>query len=136
MEPYFELRRMQRLTKSLATEPKVEARPRKWLFPVVLVVLQEESSYGYEIMERLAREFGFEQVSPGTIYRTLRQMEKEGLCDSEWETSAEDGLARRMYYITDYGEAYLDAWVEACKEYGWVMSNFSRVYTNSRPRTS
>ena len=67
----------------MATEPKVEARPRKWLFPVVLVVLQEESSYGYEIMERLAGEFGFEQISPGTIYRTLRQMEKEGLCDSE-----------------------------------------------------
>ena len=120
----------------MATEPKVEVRPRKWLFPVVLVVLQEESSYGYEIMERLAREFGFEQISPGTIYRILRQMEKEGLCDSEWETSAADGLARRMYSITDDGEAYLDAWVEACKEYGRVMDNLSRAYANSRPRTS
>jgi PadR family transcriptional regulator PadR len=103
---------------------------------VVLVVLQEESSYGYEIMERLAREFGFEQISPGTIYRTLRQMEKEGLCDSEWETSAEDGRPRRLYFITDDGEAYLDTWVQACKEYGRVMDNLSRVYTSSRPRTS
>ena len=75
----------------MAPEPIVLARPRKWLFPVVLVVLQEESSYGYEIMQRLAREFGFEQMNPGAVYRTLRQMEKEGLCDAQWETSAADG---------------------------------------------
>jgi DNA-binding PadR family transcriptional regulator len=63
-------------------------------------------------------------------------MEKEGLCDSEWETSAEDGRPRRMYFITDDGEAYLDAWVQACKEYGRVMDNLSRAYASSRPRTS
>ena len=104
---------------------------------MVLVVLQEESSYGYEIMERLAREFGFEQINPGTIYRTLRQMEKEGLCDPEWETSATDGRARRMYSITNDGQAYLDAWVEACTAYGRVMDNLSRVYmSSSGPRTS
>lgn len=103
---------------------------------MVLVVLQEESSYGYEIMEHLTREFGFERINPGTIYRTLRQLEKEGLCDSEWETSAADGRARRKYYITEDGQAYLDAWVEACKEYGRVMNDLSRVYSSSRPRTS
>ena len=44
--------------------------------PVTLVLLKEESSYGYEIMERLEEEFGFEQINPGSVYRTLRQMEK------------------------------------------------------------
>jgi PadR family transcriptional regulator, regulatory protein PadR len=92
---------------SLPTDPKVNAWPRKWLHPVVLVVLQQESSYGYEIMQRLTREFGFERINPGTIYRTLRQLEKEGLCDSEWETSAVDGRPRRMYFITDDGQACL-----------------------------
>ena len=33
----------------MATEQKIEARPRKWLTPVVLVLLKEESSYGYEL---------------------------------------------------------------------------------------
>ncbi len=115
--------------------PEIQARPRKWLYPVVLVVLPEESSYGYEIMERLTREFGFEQINPGTIYRTLRQMEKEGLCEAEWETSG-DGRARRMYSITDDGEAYLDAWVEACKEYSQVMDALFRAYTSRKPRAS
>lgn len=118
----------------MAAQPKVQARPRKWLFPVVLVVLLEESSYGYEIMQRLAREFGFEQINPGTVYRTLRQMEKEGLCDAQWETSAaDDGARRRTYYITAAGEAYLDAWVEAHKGYGRLMDALFRAYTSRRP---
>ena len=73
--------------------------------PVVLLFLQQSDSYGYELMERTAQ-FGFETMNPGTLYRTLRQMEKDGLCESEWETSR-DGPARRVYSITEAGEVYL-----------------------------
>jgi poly-beta-hydroxybutyrate-responsive repressor len=87
-------------------------------------------------MERLATEFGFEQINAGTLYRTLRQMEKEGLCESEWETS-QSGPARRTYAITEAGQAYLDAWVQACKEYRRVMDALSRAYTSrTTPRSS
>jgi poly-beta-hydroxybutyrate-responsive repressor len=105
------------------------------LTPVALVVLHEESSYGYELMERLATEFDFEQINVGTLYRTLRQMEKEGLCESEWETS-KGGPARRMYYITEAGQAYLDAWLRACKEYQRVMDALSRAYASRTTRRS
>src|ERR687898_3522624 len=104
----------------MAAEQKIEARPRNWLTPVTLVLLHEESSYGYEIMERLEEEFGFEQISAGTLYKTLRRMEQEGLCKSAWERS-EGRPARRMYSITESGEAYLAAWGEACKQYQNVM---------------
>ena len=60
----------------MAAQQKIEARPRNWLTPVALVLLREETSYGYEIMERLEEEFGFEQILPGTLYRTLRRMEQ------------------------------------------------------------
>jgi len=60
----------------LAAEQKVEARPRRWLIPVAVVLLKEESSYGYELMERIEQEFGFEQINLGSVYRVLRQMEK------------------------------------------------------------
>ena len=63
-----------------ANHQNIEVRPRNWLIPVALVVLREESSHGYELMERL-EQFGFvEHLNPGTLYRTLRQMEQEGLC--------------------------------------------------------
>ncbi len=98
----------------MAVEQKVQARPRKWLTPVTLVLLKEERSYGYELMERMEEEFGFEEIEPGAVYRTLRQMEKEGLCQSEWELpSTNGGPPRRMYSITDAGEAYLAAWAQS-----------------------
>ena len=113
----------------MAADQKIEARPRNWLTPVTLVLLREETSYGYELMERLEEEFGFEQISAGTLYRTLRQTEKEGLCKSEWETS-EGGPARRMYSITEAGEEYLAAWARACEQYQNVMDSFARAYTS------
>jgi PadR family transcriptional regulator PadR len=118
----------------MAAQHKIEARPRNWLTPVALVLLHEESSYGYEIMERLEEEFGFEQINPGTVYRTLRQMENEGLCKSEWETFEHTGKANRMYSSTVAGEAFLETWVEACEQYRRVMDTLSRVYKGRPPR--
>ena len=113
----------------MAAEQKIEARPRNWLTPVALVLLREESSYGYELMELLEQQFGFEQISAGSLYQTLRRMEQQGLCKSEWETS-EVGPARRMYSITEDGEEYLAAWAEACKQYQNVMDSFYQAYTS------
>jgi PadR family transcriptional regulator, regulatory protein PadR len=122
----------------LAAEPKVEARPRRWLIPVALVLLQEENSYGYELMERIEEEFGFEQINAGSVYRALRQMEKDGLCSSEWDLRAEEGGGppRRMYAITQEGETYLEAWAEACQKYHRLMDHFARVFKRRSPRSS
>ena len=114
----------------MGTELRVDARPRRWLTPVALVILRAENSYGYELMERI-QQFGFEEVNAGTLYRTLRRMEQEGLCTSEWETG-ESGPARRMYSITAEGVAYLDDWAKACKEYQRVLDSFAKAYTSNR----
>ena len=106
---------------------EVEVRPRNWLVPVILLTLREWNSYGYELMERTAA-FGFEAMNPGTLYRTLRQMEKEGVVESKWETSR-GGPARRMYTITDAGEAYLDFWAQALEQYRRNMDAFFSLYT-------
>ena len=106
---------------------EVEVRPRNWLVPVILLTLREWNSYGYELMERTAA-FGFEAMNAGTLYRTLRQMEKEGVVESKWETS-KGGPARRMYSITDAGRAYLDFWAEALEQYKRNMDTFFRLYT-------
>ncbi len=113
-----------------AREPEirgVEARPRNWLVPVILLSLREWNSYGYELMER-ASAFGFEAMNPGTLYRTLRQMEKEGIVESTWETSR-GGPARRMYSITDAGRAYLDFWAKSLEQYQRTMETFFSLYT-------
>jgi PadR family transcriptional regulator, regulatory protein PadR len=110
-----------------------EARPRNWLVPVILLSLRDWNSYGYELMER-ASAFGFEAMNPGTLYRTLRQMEKDGIVESTWETSR-GGPARRMYTITDAGRAYLDFWARSLEQYQDMMDTFFRLYTG-RPMPS
>ena len=109
----------------LIEEHGIEVRPRNWLVPVILLTLREWNSYGYELMERTAA-FGFEAMNPGTLYRTLRQMEKNGVVKSKWETS-KGGPARRVYSITDAGEAYLDFWADALEQYRRNMDTF-RLY--------
>lgn len=104
-----------------------EARPKNWLVPVILLSLREWNSYGYELMER-ATAFGFEAMNPGTLYRTLRQMEKDGIVESTWETS-KGGPARRMYSITDAGVDYLDFWARSLEQYQRTMDSFFRLYT-------
>jgi PadR family transcriptional regulator PadR len=110
---------------------EVEVRPRNWAQPVILVLLREWNSYGYEMMERMAQ-FGLEATNPGTLYRTLRNMEKNGAVKSAWETS-KGGPARRVYSITDVGEAYLDFWVKSLEQYQRNVDAFFRLYTG-KPR--
>jgi PadR family transcriptional regulator PadR len=107
------------------------------LTPLTLVLLKEEDSYGYELMEHIEEEFNFEEINAGSVYRTLRQMEKEGLCSSQWDARPEEsGPPRRMYAITEAGEAYLEAWAEACAKYHRLMDEFARVYERRPPRSS
>ena len=78
---------------------EADPRPRRFLVSVILLTLRERNSYGYELTERMEA-VGFEAINQCTLYRTLRQMEKYGLCESRWETSS-GGPARRMYSVTD-----------------------------------
>jgi PadR family transcriptional regulator PadR len=109
---------------------KAEARPRNWQEPVILLMLREWNAYGYEMMERMAQ-FGLETMNPGTLYRTLRHMEKNGAVKSTWETS-QGGPARRVYSITDVGEAYLDFWAKSLEQYQRNVDAFFRLYTGRR----
>ena len=110
----------------------IEVRPRNWLVPVTLLTLRDCTSYGYKLMEQTAK-FGFQATNPGTFYRTLRHMEKDGLCQSEWDTSSGGGPARRVYKITDAGEAYLEFWAEALEQYRRNMDFFFSLYTGTSP---
>ncbi len=104
-----------------------EAWSKNWLVPILLLMLRQWSSYGYELMEKMST-FGLAAMNPGTFYRTLRQMEKDGMVSSSWDTS-EGGPARRVYSITDAGEAYLNYWAESLDQYQRMMDTFFRLYT-------
>jgi PadR family transcriptional regulator, regulatory protein PadR len=121
-------------SRSAGNGPDIETRPKNWLVPVTLVMLKQWRSHGYELMERTV-ELGFEAINPGTVYRTLRKMEKDGLCESEWEPPPSGGPPRRMYSITDAGGAYLDLWVRSMEQYQRTMDDFLRAYKSGVSRS-
>jgi PadR family transcriptional regulator PadR len=55
-------------------------------------------------------------------------MENEGLCKSELETP-EGGPARRVYSVTNDGEAYLTSWAEERKKYQLVLDSVYLAYS-------
>jgi len=109
-----------------------EAWSKNWLVPILLLMLRQWSSYGYELMEKMST-VGLAAMNPGTFYRTLRQMEKDGMVSSNWDTS-EGGPARRVYSITDAGEAYLNYWAQSLDQYQRMMDTFFRLYTGQPTR--
>ncbi|HCI79723.1 MAG TPA: poly-beta-hydroxybutyrate-responsive repressor [Ktedonobacter sp.] len=103
-----------------------DAWSKNWHVPVILMMLRQWNSYGYELMEKMAA-YGLNAMNPGTFYRTLRQMEKDGVIRSSWDTS-DTGPARRVYSITDAGEAYLKLWTESLNQYQKMMNTFFDLY--------
>ncbi|MGE0542336.1 MAG: helix-turn-helix transcriptional regulator [Dehalococcoidia bacterium] len=103
--------------------------PRNLLVPYVLLFLKNWSAHGYQIMQTLTM-LGFATVDPATVYRTLRQMEREGLVLSSWETS-DAGPARRTYRITESGEQFLSQWADALGTYQRFLDRFFELYAGT-----
>lgn len=84
-----------------SADPTPVALPRAFVRPCVLLLLREQPSHGYELLERL-RVFGYLGTDPGSLYRLLRSLEAESLVRSSWEPSTE-GPDRRIYALTRAG---------------------------------
>lgn len=89
----------------------------------LLAFLKNWDAYGYQLNQKLA-ETGMPDCDSGTVYRTLRQLEKSGFVSSFWDTS-ESGPARRMYSLTAAGEIFLSGWIEALQNYQRVLGSES-----------
>jgi poly-beta-hydroxybutyrate-responsive repressor len=82
----------------------------------LLLLLYKETGHGYVLAEQLTY-FGFskEELNIGSLYRTLRKMEKEASVISYWEEGGQ-GPKKRVYQITEAGKKRLDNWIEVLEE--------------------
>ena len=108
----------------------IDWSPRDMLMPYVLLAISLERAHGYVIEEYL-QNLGFFRFDASTLYRTLRQMEKEGLLASAWEPGP-TGPARRVYSVTETGRAWLEAWSATLEVYRGMIDNFFSLYTGGR----
>ncbi len=102
----------------------------------IMVALGEEELHGYAIMQEVRRRTaGKRRLAPGTLYRSLKQMEERG-----WVVEAEerpepdlDDERRRYYRLTDLGRRVAMAEVERLE--GLVTAARSKGFVPS-PRPS
>lgn len=111
-----------------AADDPLAGLPRNFQRPCLLLLIGEQPSHGYDLLERL-RELGFKQADPGMLYRSLRAMEQEGLVKSDWEVS-DLGPRRRTYVLSDEGRDWLHAWAGSLRETERVLRRFIERYSD------
>ncbi len=73
---------------------------------MVLSLLANESTYGYDLQQKLLAASGqLVQLQPGTLYPLLHRLEAERLIRSRWDEST--GRKRKWYEITPAGRKRL-----------------------------
>ena len=80
----------------------------------ILKVISQNESYGYEISEKL-KEYGFTDISEGTIYPLLLRLEKNGLISANYKQSPV-GPKRKYFTVSPKGKNEIDnfysSWIE------------------------
>ena len=91
---------------------------------MVLGVLAQSPSYGYEIVKRVNDQAGdLFTWQEGTIYPVLHKLEKDGQVRTQWQ-EADSGRRRKYYYITAKGRELL---TEGVKEWSGFYQLFLRL---------
>ena len=72
---------------------------------LLLALLAERESYGYELVQRL-HAVGLNGIADGTVYPALARLEREGRVSTRL-VSSRSGPARKYYRPTDAGYAAL-----------------------------
>jgi PadR family transcriptional regulator PadR len=73
----------------------------------VLVLIQAEPRYGYDLLASLGQATdGFLTVKEGTVYPVLHRLEDAGYLSASWEAEGR-GVPRKYYTITSAGQGRL-----------------------------
>ncbi|MFA5561386.1 MAG: PadR family transcriptional regulator [Eubacteriales bacterium] len=75
----------------------------------ILKLINDQTTYGYEIIEHL-KQSGFDDISEGTIYPILLRLERQGAIEAELRPSPL-GPKRKYFTITTAGKTYLQSFV-------------------------
>jgi PadR family transcriptional regulator PadR len=101
---------------------------RRFVEPCLLLLLHQDDSHGYDLLERLKDlGLGQEPVDSSVVYRYLRDMEDRGFVASTWDTEG-TGPPRRVYRLTAEGDQYLAWWIDGLSETRRVLDRFLQAY--------
>lgn len=79
--------------------------------PALLLLIHEHTRHGYALLSAL-ESLGITAIHPSVVYRTLRQMENLGWIESEWDMDNVQGPPRKIFSLTEQGQAAHQTWQE------------------------
>ncbi|MEG0295265.1 MAG: PadR family transcriptional regulator [Clostridium sp.] len=96
--------------------------------PIVLSLLANKESYGYEILKNI-QELSDEEIvwKEGMLYPVLKKLCENGLIEAEWKSV--DGRKRKYYKITKAG---LESLNEEKKQWSVVNRTLNAMWGNKR----
>ena len=98
-------------------------RRGRWLEPFLLRLIADGEAHGRDLIARLdGLCLAPGGVDEGMAYRTLRELEAEGLVSSAWIT--DHGPPRRAYQLTEAGGRALDEWMSVMRERARLIETF------------
>ena len=103
--------------------------PKNFLTPWILLLLKQWHLHGYLLLQYV-RNMGFFGVDHATLYKELRNLEKEGFVSSEWQTDG-SGPAKRIYSLTEAGEEMLRSWADVVAGYQKMINGFFDLYAEA-----
>jgi len=93
--------------------------------PIILSVLKNDDSYGYEIVQRVKElSNGGITWKEASIYPVLKKLENNGMIRSYWKVQ-QDERPRKYYTLLDEGEKQLEKNIQ---EWEVVQSVFGTLY--------
>ncbi|MEG0296399.1 MAG: PadR family transcriptional regulator [Clostridium sp.] len=92
---------------------------------ILMSLLNETPMYGYELAKK-AREISKDtfEMKEGTLYLSLKRLEKNNYLESYWDDSESGGGRRKYYKITPIGKEYLYKKKEEWTLLNEVMNKF------------
>jgi len=87
------------------------------------MLVAQGPTYGYKLIGELNElDVAPEGIDAGTVYRTLRSMDADGLVSTEW--GLEGDQPRREYRLTEEGACALEDWNDVMSERKRLIEHF------------
>ena len=95
--------------------------------PLILSILSQGESYGYEIIQRIkALSDGHLQWKDGMLYPVLHRLKAEGLIEDQWRT-APSGRKRKYYRLKRQGRKAL---AQERQQWSVVETTLNKLWGN------
>jgi DNA-binding PadR family transcriptional regulator len=99
---------------------------------IILRILYEGDSYGYEVAKKITEGGeGLIDIKDATIYIAFKRMEEEGLITTYWGDGVE-GARRKYYKITEKGKRVYEARIADWEKINRVLNNLLVVKTGRK----